>query len=95
MWMAILNFVLGLAGNATIKKLVMSLFNLLVSGATSLVPEALALIKIANTLPELSGFDKLAYVSTKLQEAHPDMAMDAITNIVTSVYSTFQEEIAA
>lgn len=93
MWMWLLNLVLSLAGNATIKRLVMSLFNSLVSSATDLVPEAIALIKEANLNAELSGFDKLAYVANKLQEAHPDMAMAAITNVVTSVYDSFQTEI--
>ena len=95
MWLKMLNLALSLASNPMIKKIVMSLVNLLVSSATDLVPEAIALIKEANGKAELSGFDKLAYVATKLQEAHPDMTMAALVNVVSSIYDSCQTEIKA
>jgi hypothetical protein len=93
MWLTMLNFALGLANNPMIKKLVMALVNQLLSGATSIVPEAITLMKEASANPEINGFDSLAYVAKQLKEKHPDMAMSAITNIVTSVYNSYEDEI--
>jgi hypothetical protein len=97
MWLKLVSFFLGLSSNATVKKIIMSLINLLVSSASTLIPEAMNLIKEANTNPDLaslSGFERLAYVANKLQEAHPDMAMSAIVNVITAVYDGFKDEIS-
>jgi hypothetical protein len=93
MWQKLLGIALGMAGNPILKRLIMALINQLVNSATTMVPEVIELMKKANSVVELDGFSKLAYVAKELKEAHPDMAMDAIVNITSSVYSAYKEEI--
>jgi hypothetical protein len=93
MWLMLVNFFLRFVGNSVIQKLGSSLLSQLADGAADLVPEAIGLMKEAAKDSTLSGFDKLGYVATKMHEAHKDMAMSVITNIVTSAYDAYKNEI--